>query len=281
MRGFARIGCGRGNGGTRQVLDRAFASDADQDAALALLMAYRIWGDERYLKDARATLADLWTLGTIEVGGTRYLLAGDSLCQGQTCRMNPSYAAPYAYRIFAIFDRERDWTRLVDSAYALLENVSRLTDTRLPPDWVLLDAATGTFRLSNQKDSSFSYDAFRVYWRVAMDRELFRDGRADQYLKQTLPWLTARWKQTGTLPTVIASTGKPLATYESPEMLAALMPAWRAYEPELADAIHKKLQAKYERGMWVDETSYYLQNWVWFGTALYEGYLAPLTALTK
>jgi endo-1,4-beta-D-glucanase Y len=270
---------GKDPAGKWQVLDRAFASDADQDVALALLMAYRTWNDERYLQQARATLADLWRLGTIEVGGRRYLLAGDSLCQGRLCRINPSYAAPYAYRIFAAYDGGRNWSALVDSSYVLLDRASALTSTHLPADWVLLDAATGALTASTEKDSAFSYDAFRVYWRIAADRELFGEARADRYLKHTLPWLTARWKATGTLPAVIASTGKPLATYESPEMLAALMSAWRPYEPLLATTIHEKLHARYKGGMWADESSYYVQNWVWFGTALYEGYLAPFAAV--
>jgi endoglucanase len=270
---------GRGETGKWHVLDRAFASDADQDAALALLLAYRTWRDERYVQDARATLADLWRLGTIEVGRTRYLLAGDTLCQGRSCRINPSYAAPYAYRIFAAFDAERNWSALVDSSYALLDRVSRLSSTRLPADWVILDTATGVLSASTEKDSAFSYDAFRVYWRIAADRELFRDPRADRYLKDTLPWLTARWKETGTLPAVIAPTGKSLATYESLEMFGALMPAWRTSDPQVASAVHRKLQATYKSGIWADERSYYTQNWVWFGTALYEGYLAPFAAV--
>jgi endo-1,4-beta-D-glucanase Y len=270
---------GRSPAGQWHILDRAFASDADQDAAMALLMAYRTWSDERYLRDARATLADLWRLGTVEVSGRRFLLAGDSLCQGTVCRINPSYAAPYAYRIFAAFDRQRNWSALVDSSYFLLDRVSDLTSTHLPPDWVLLDTTTGALTASTEKDSAFSYDAFRVYWRIAADRELFRDMRADRYLKATLPWLTAKWKETGTLPAVIGSTGKPLAPYESPEMLAALMPAWRQDDPDLASAIHKKLQAGFRDGIWADERSYYTQNWVWFGTALYEGYLAPFAAM--
>ena len=52
-----------------RVVDVAFASDADQDAALALLMAARTWGDDGYLRRARSVLADLWDKGTLVAGG--------------------------------------------------------------------------------------------------------------------------------------------------------------------------------------------------------------------
>ena len=270
---------GKSPSGRWAVLDRAFASDADQDVALALLLAHRIWGEERYLADARATLADLWRLGTVDVRGARYLLAGDTLCTGAVCRVNPSYAAPYAYRAFAKVDRDRDWTTLIDSSYVLLERASQLTATRLPPDWMLLDTQSGSLRPSSDKDSAFSYDAFRVFWRVALDRELSGDARADRYLETTLSWLTRRWKEGGAIPAVISGTGQPLADYESLEMLAALMAAWRVDEPEIARAAQRKLQSTYTAGIWADADSYYIQNWAWFGTALYERYLDPFATL--
>lgn len=266
---------GRAASGKWEVLDRAFATDADQDVALALILAYDTWRDERYLDDARAILTDLWRIATIKVDGQRYLLAGDTLCQGWTCRLNPSYCAPYAYRIFAKLDRARPWRELVGSCYHLLQTTARLTATRLPPDWVLLDTENAQLYLSNEKDSSFSYDAFRVYWRVALDGQLFGEPRARRYLSQTLTWLIRKWETTGTLPAVISSSGKALAEYESQEMLAALMPALQSFRPETGKAISHKLQIAYKQGLWGDDKSYYLQNWAWFGTALEQGYWGP------
>lgn len=270
---------GRSSEGRWKVLDAAFASDADQDVALALILAFRTWKDERYRQDAGAILADLWRLGTVDAQGKRFLLAGDKLCEGRTCRLNPSYCAPYAYRIFALYDRERDWRSVVDSSYFVLEASADLTGTHLPPDWILLDTTTGRLELPGRKDSAFSYDAIRVYWRVAMDRELFGEPRADRYLKKTLPWLIGQWERTGKLPAVIPSSGEDLADYESPEMLATLMPAIQGSRPDIAAAIEQRLQSLYKKGLWADhagdQDSYYLQNWAWFGTALYEKHLAP------
>jgi endoglucanase len=270
---------GRSADGRWGVLDAAFASDADQDVALALILASQTWKAERYRQDATTILTDLWRVATVDVQGRRFLLAGDKLCEGRTCKLNPSYSAPYAYRIFALHDRERDWRSMVDSTYALLETTADLTGTHLPPDWILLDTTTGRLRLPGRKDGSFSYDAIRVYWRVALDRELFGEPRADEYLKRTLPWLIGRWERAGTLPAVVPSSGDDPADYESPEMLAALMPALQRLRPDIAAAIERRLQSLYNRGLWADHAgdrdSYYLQNWAWFGTALYHRQLAP------
>ena len=180
------------------------------------------------------------------------MLAGDKLCEGQTCRLNPSYCAPYAYRIFARHDRERDWRRVVDSSYFLLEGASDLTGTHLPPDWLLLDTSTGRLGLPPRKDSAFSYDAMRVYWRVAMDRELFGEPRADRYLKKTLPWLIGQWERAGVLPAAVSSSGQDVAEYEAPEMLAALMAAVQGSRPDIAAAIERRLRALYKNGIWAD-----------------------------
>jgi len=256
--------------GDWMVLDRAFASDADQDAALALILAWRVWKDEKYAEHARAVLRDLRKFAMIEVAGRRYLLAGDSLCKREICRINPSYYAPYAYRVFAEFEGDSDWTRLVDSSYYLLNTASSFANTRLPADWVQLNTKTGEISRASEKESAFSYDAFRVFWRVELDRQLFREPRADQYLRESLSWIGAEWQRRGKLPATISPAGKALVEYESLEMLAAVMCA--AHD----EAMQRKVMEAYSQGIWGDNNKYYLQNWAWFGTALYNGFLGPL-----
>jgi endo-1,4-beta-D-glucanase Y len=260
---------GKNADGKWAVLDKAFASDADQDAALALILASQVWKNGKYADEARAILQDLWTLGTVDAAGHRYLLAGDSSCKGDVCRINPSYYAPYAYRIFSKFDDSADWNALVESSYQLLDLVSGFAKTRLPADWVQLNTKTGEIAPASEKDSSYSYDAFRVHWRIEVDRELFRDPRAEQYLQHSLGWLTEQWQQHRKLPAVISPAGKGLVNYESLEMLSALMCATHD------DAMQKKLSAVYSQGIWGDRDRYYLQNWAWFGTAIYSGFLGP------
>jgi endoglucanase len=266
---------GKDPSGKWGVLDKAFASDADQDAALALILASRVWKDEKYADGARAILRDLWTLSTIQAGGHRFLLAGDTLCKDTICRINPSYYAPYAYRVFAEFDRSADWASLVDSSYRLLTTVSELSATRLPADWVQLSTVTGEIFGSSDKDRSFSYDAFRVYWRIELDREIFQEPRAAQYLGESLKWIVSEWKKNHTLPAVISAEGKALVDYESIDMLSTLMCATHD------EWMYRKLQSVYSQGIWGDGDRYYLQNWAWFGTAVYSGFLGPLELVKR
>lgn len=262
-----------------RVVDSAFASDADQDAALALLLAARAWDDAAYLQRAREVLADLWAKGTRVAGGRRFLLGGDTLCQGRICRVNPSYYAPYAYRYFARHDPARDWRQLVDTTYFVLERNAALTATRLPSDWLLLDTSTGALSPGGDKDSRYSYDAFRAHWRVRLDGVLFGEERARAYLESSLAWLAERYRKERRLPAIILADGRPGAEYEALEMLAAVMPALQGPAPDVAEAIGARLDSALAEGLWGDRESYYLQNWAWFGTALRRRALTPFERL--
>jgi endo-1,4-beta-D-glucanase Y len=272
---------GAAKDGKAGVLDRAFASDADQDAALALILAWKQWGERGYLLHARRMLADLWQEGTIVSGGRRLLLGGDTLCRAGVCRLNPSYCAPYAYRIFARHDPERRWLTLVDGCYSLLDADVDLTTTHLPTDWLLLDVDSGRLRRGTGSDSRYSYDALRVAWRVELDARLFDEPRARRFQERSLGWLASEWRKKGKLPAVIAADGAAGAEYEALEMLAAAMAAMRGPAPDVAEAMRSRVDAALAEGHWGDRDSYYTQNWAWFGTALDEGHLTPFEAVVK
>lgn len=261
---------GRSEEGEWRVLDPAFASDADQDAALALILAAQRWRQPAYLGAARAILRDLWRLGTKRVGGTVYLLAGDTLCEGEVCRINPSYYAPYAYPVFAQHDPAHPWMELVDSTYRLLDATIERTRTGLPPDWIDLGAATGELTLGDARQSNFSYDALRTFWRIALDYELNGEPRAQRYLERSLAWAIGEWRSKGSLPAVISASGEARAEYEAPEMLAALMAALKHVDPDAAEEMRERLNGMYRGGFWSERDRYYIQNWAWFGNAVYE-----------
>jgi hypothetical protein len=104
---------------------------------------------------------------------------------------------------------------------------------------------------------------------VALDRDLFQETRAAAYLDQTLKWLSSAWSKDHKLAASISKTGKALVDYESLEMLSGLAPALKD------QSMYKRIESSYSNGVWADKDSYYLQNWAWFGTALYRGYLGP------
>ncbi|MFQ3629716.1 MAG: glycosyl hydrolase family 8, partial [Cyanobacteriota bacterium] len=203
---------GKDPSGNWTILDENFASDADIDAVTALILAARRWNRPDYLQLARIKLRDLWTLSTVAVpppaarsfslqpaSEQRYLLPGPKEAfqpQPDLLYLNPSYLAPYAFRLFAQVDGDRNWLSLVDSSYKILRESSQLSSAKLPSDWVALNTTTGSYiplRPPSPIRSIYGFDAYRVWWRVGIDAQWFNEPAAWEYLHQHLPSLESKW----------------------------------------------------------------------------------------
>ena len=254
------------------AIDRNFASDADIDAITSLILASRRWNRPEYLDLARTKLRDLWTFSTIAgQGNKRYLLPGPVeafVPSPSTLYLNPSYLAPYAFRLFAQVDPNHNWLSLVESSYQVLEQSSKASAVGLPSDWIALDTKTGRFTPvpSSNLESVYSFDAYRVWWRVAWDAEWFKAPEAERYLRTATKYLQAQWRSSGRLPARISLQGKPTVNYEATSQYAMLYPALRLIDPETAQQqLDKKLLPRYKQGIWDDESAYYTQNLAWIG----------------
>jgi endoglucanase len=268
---------GRNDQGDWTTIDGNFASDADVDAITALIFAARRWEESAYLELAKTKLPDLWNLSTIAIEpatgeSSRYFLPGPlAAFQPQPDRLylNPSYLAPYAFRLFAQIDPDRDWLSLVDSSYDVLNQSADVSDIGLPSNWVALNTKTGEFQpidRNNPLQSIYSFDAYRVWWRIALDAAWFEEPRAEQYLQQHLQPLKAKWRSNRAIPAQISLQGKPLVNYESTAQYAMLYAAFRITDPALAEQIRQqKLVSSYENGFWDNDSAYYSQNLSWFG----------------
>jgi len=278
---------GKDENGKWVILDKNFASDADIDAITALILAARRWNRPDYLQQARIKLRDLWTLSTVSgpapqannppaLAGNpatmRYLLPGPVEAfrpQPTLLYLNPSYLAPYAFRIFAQVDTEHDWLSLVPSSYAVLNESAKISAADLPSDWVALNLTTGRFtplRDPNPLRSLYGFDAYRVWWRVAIDAKWFNEPAAREYLQQHLVTLRNLWQSNQAIPAQIDLQGQPLVTYESTAQYAMLYSAFSVTAPEIADQIRQqKLLPTYRDGFWDNNSAYYTQNLSWFG----------------
>lgn len=107
------------------------ASDADQDIALALILAYLRWNDDYYLTQARNTLADIWKVEVTELNGQPYLTAGNWATTDDYIAINPSYYSFAAYPLFAKYDPVHDWMGAKETSYTILNRATQV----LPPDW--------------------------------------------------------------------------------------------------------------------------------------------------
>ncbi len=277
---------GKDENGTWVVLDKNFASDADIDATTALILAARRWNRPDYLQQARIKLRDLWTHSTVpssvSLGGEvasaanptamRYLLPGPTEAfqpQPTLLYLNPSYLAPYAFRIFAQVDTDHDWLSLVQSSYAVLNESAKISTVGLPSDWVVLDLTSGRMiplREPNPLRSLYGFDAYRVWWRVAIDAKWFNEPVAREYLQQHLAALKTLWQSNQAVPAQIDLQGQPLVTYESTAQYGMLYSAFSVTAPEIAEQIRQqKLLPTYRDGFWDNNSAYYTQNLSWFG----------------
>ena len=266
--------------GTWGIQDANFASDADIDAITALILAARRWNRSDYLDLANKKLADLWAQSTLALpainpGETNhYLLPGPLPAfqpQPGQVYLNPSYLAPYAFRLFAEVDRNpsHDWMALVDSSYEILEQTQSLSQQGLPADWVVFELVTKTIQVvpsGAPLNSNYSFDAYRVWWRIAWDAAWFGEPRAQQFLDQHLDYIRDLWKATEQIPAIISMSGQVLADYEATAQYAMLYPAFQQLDSEVADAIYnRKLLTSYQEGIWDNPDAYYVQNLAWLG----------------
>jgi hypothetical protein len=140
------------------------ATDADGDIIYGYLMANKQWPTGGY--QALATPMISAFVARDASGGS--LQSGDSPLPAT----NPSYFAPYAYRVFG------GLASLITSGYGLVNsNVSGAT-SGIPTDWTNFSGAPLAANQTNAQvvnllsttEAVFGYDAARVPWRLGMDK---------------------------------------------------------------------------------------------------------------
>jgi endoglucanase len=275
--------------GRYTLLSDHSASDADEDIALALLFATARWHDESYRRQASSILADIWKDEVTEVQGVPYLTAGNWAPQQAQPgpAFDPSYLAPYAYRIFARADTAHDWLALVASSYRLLDacTTSPLggdASAGLPPNWCSLDRSTGDVVPFPQVQdaNSYGFDAFRVMWRVALDVRWNRSTAGRDYLTRN-DYLRRQWSAHRSLASVYHHDGSVEESSENVAVYGGSIGSFVVASPTEAQTIARdKLLGAFGRqasdSWWGERGNYYSQNWAWFGVALVAGQLPQL-----
>lgn len=259
------------------------ATDADEDIALALILASHRWHQQNYQDQAKKILTSVWNEETATASGKRYLIAGPWANGDTSIVINPSYFAPYEWRIFAKVDITHQWNSLIDPAYALLTTAGKQTLDKsnavgLPPDWITLDKKTGVLSPPNQDDftTNYSFDAMRVPWRIAVDYEWNKNNQAKTYLENSFGFLKDTYEKDNTLVSGYSHDGLPLQQNEIPVMYATALGYFVVAAPQDAQKIYQqKIIQLYsnDNGTFKEDLGYYDQNWLWFGAALYNHYI--------
>jgi endoglucanase len=273
--------------GRYTLLSRDSAADADEDIALALVLASRRWDDAGYLAGARGVLGSIWAHDVASAGGRPYLSAG-SWAPGSRAGgliVDPSYMAPYEYRIFATVDPAHPWAQLVDTAYSVIREctaapLSTGRSAGLPPNWCALSAAgrAGPAPRMSSPDV-YGYDAFRTMWRVAVDVLWNGSAAGRAYLAGATP-LLRDWAAEHRLAAQYTHDGRALVAAPDPTVEGGDVGALLVDDPAAAGSlVQDALLPTFSSdgaAHFGDPHNYYEQNWVWFGIALASGAVQSL-----
>lgn len=178
--------------------DTGAATDADIDAALALIQAHKQWGSTgavNYIQEAETILAKIYDH---EVENNLFK-PGD----GWNSVQNPSYAALFAVKKAMEIQVDEDFTQTRGwaSVYTTLQNYLlhyQNDNTGLWPNWTQPDVA-GTCVVSGHGSGGYSegcwygLDALRTPWRVAWDHAWYGTPSSKSRLNTLSDWLDASY----------------------------------------------------------------------------------------
>jgi endo-1,4-beta-D-glucanase Y/4-amino-4-deoxy-L-arabinose transferase-like glycosyltransferase len=259
------------------LVDSNNATDADLDIALALLFGSARFpnapeAQQQYLEDARVIIEDIWRKSVVDIGGTYYLIASDkkSAQVPNGVLLNPSYFSPAHYRLFAEIDTKHNWNKVADDTYVILDRLTRGYSTPLIRNWYVIDPATGVItdatNVHGQMANHFSYDSFRIFWRLHLDYAWFNNQKAYNYLERSGNYLE-RYTNDASIPTVIDPVSGNVISYEQSVAIVSsyLLPLNISAEPATVRRFVENRVEKFHSpgGYWGLKTTYYDQNWAW------------------
>ncbi|MEV7931534.1 glycosyl hydrolase family 8 [Curtobacterium sp. NPDC089185] len=149
------------------VADEQSASDADLDAARALVLAGEHWGDERLTTAGTTMAAAILDHETAQTDLGTILLPGP-WADTEPYRYNASYASPAAFRILERATGDRRWTALEEGSTAATAAVLKGSD--LPSDWsqVHADGTVDAMPATGDQGSVvYGWEAMRLPLRYA------------------------------------------------------------------------------------------------------------------
>lgn len=171
-----------------RALGTGGASDADEDIAWALALAAQKWGgsgslDRSYEELARRQIKRIYEYEVDHGKWPDMFLPGDEW-RGQNV-FNPSYFAPYQYRLFGELTGDvAGWMRVVDRGYEIIDRClnddSGNRHNGLVPAWCTFDGQP--VEAFPGAETNYQTDSARFPFRMALDFALYQDPRAKAHL---------------------------------------------------------------------------------------------------
>jgi endo-1,4-beta-D-glucanase Y len=152
-----------------QVVDNASASDADLDAARALVIAAAAFGDDQLKAEGIRLGTAVLDKETVMTSVGRVLVAG-SWANHPPYAYNPGYTSPAANALLADATHDERWAELDSGTRAV--TTALLNSADLPPDWAQIhpdgriDAMPGAAGRADER-VHYGYDATRMPIRFA------------------------------------------------------------------------------------------------------------------
>lgn len=240
-----------------RVQDEQPATDADLDAAHALLVAARRFGEQRYRAEAFRIARGILRSETVETAVGRLLVAGP-WARSEPYKLNPSYFSPLALTALAKETGDQRWQEVLRTSYEL---TARLTANApaLPPDWVdlrrpiVLDPVPPP---GGGGDAAYGYEGARVPVRMAAACE----AQGAELAARPWPFLG---RQGTRLAARYRLDGRPLGGRHALSAMAAAAAAYAAGERPAGERLLARAQAL-DRG----SPTYYGAAWVALGRVL-------------
>jgi uncharacterized protein YjdB len=172
--------------GCTGVIGNNGATDAEIDAAMALIVADAQWGSLGTINYKNEATSLITIMKNTEVEASTFVLKpGDAF--GGSRLTNPSYFAPGYFRKFASFTGDNFWISVSNKCYEIINN--NLTQNNavagLVSDWC---TATGSHSSEAggyvNGGRTYNYDASRTPWRIAVDYAWYGNTDAKTYIKK-------------------------------------------------------------------------------------------------
>ncbi len=170
--------------GCSSVNEQNGATDAELDAAYALMVAEQRWGNSGaidYGEDAK-TLINAIKVHEVE-SGTNVLKPGDAW--GGSNTTNPSYFATGYFRAFGEYTGDTAfWNAVASKCYDIINaNLSKNNAVyNLVSDWTKANGDYSTeVDWANEQGKTYNYDAARTPWRTAIDYVWYGNPEALSY----------------------------------------------------------------------------------------------------
>jgi endo-1,4-beta-D-glucanase Y len=169
--------------------NKSSAFDGDADIAYALLLAHEQWGEERYLRDARAVIAGI--LGSTIGPKSRLPMLGDWVWprgrKKNQYTVRSSDFMPGHFRAYGRATGNPVWMQVVTATQALVASV-RNPATGLVPDFIVRGKPAPPHFLEATTDGDYSYNAGRVPWRLGTDAVLNGDAVSREQVLRISRW---------------------------------------------------------------------------------------------